>query len=107
MMINTIKKMTDEEIMPCPFCNGGTVLKRVYNYECSRFGNGCSFRLKRKYLESEITPTDVKKLLGGHDIEKTVKMKKDGKLISFKSTLYLEKVERDNKIYYNIYYRKK
>lgn len=104
----TIKPMEEEVICKCPYCNGvGNIVKRKFSYECSRFGNGCDLRVNRKYFESEITPSELKKLLSKQDIVKTVKMKKDNETTSFKSTLYLEKVEKDGKIYYNIRYRKK
>ena len=104
----TIKPMEEEEVCKCPYCNGlGKIIKKTYNYECTRFGNGCDLRVKRKYFESEITPTELKKLLSKQDIVKTVKMKKGKETTSFKTTLYLDKAEKDGKVYYNVTYRKK
>lgn len=99
-----LKKFKEEEVCGCPRCTGGKLIKKLYNYECTNYGKECDLRVSRFYFETEITPSDIKKLLNKQDIEKNVVMTKDGERKSFKSTLYLNKNEQG---FYNIYYRKK
>ena len=101
-----VKPMEEKEVCKCPYCDGkGTILTKVYNYECSRYGNGCDLRVQRKYMGADITEAELKKLLSKQDIEKNLKSMKTGN--PYKATLFLEKVVKDGRTFYNINYRKK
>lgn len=102
----TIKPEEKDIVCGCPYCNGGHIIRRTYSYECDRLGNGCNVRIERKYFENEITPSDLKKLLNKQELNKELSMKKDGKKIKYKASLVLEKVEKGEKVYYNIVRKK-
>src|SRR5699024_11042695 len=79
----------------CPCCSndGGKIQDKGKFYGCSRYREGCTFTLSKKFLGKSISQANIKKLLGG---EKTSLIKgftsKKGK--SFNAYLRYDKTEQ-------------
>ncbi|MCG8476884.1 MAG: DNA topoisomerase 3 [Cytophagales bacterium] len=58
------KKKPEAEALLCPKCKQGTVLKGSKAYGCSRFREGCDFRLPFALSNKKLTKTQLKDLVG-------------------------------------------
>jgi len=52
-----------DELSACPKCKEGNILKGKNAYGCSRWKDGCNFRLPFVYLEKKLTDNQVKRLI--------------------------------------------
>ncbi len=92
------KKTASKNIVEatCPKCKAGKMLKGKAAYGCSRYKEGCNFRLPFKFMQKKLPELQLKRLLdSGHTILlkgfKEGKLKKQGKLkFNDNFELYLE-----------------
>ena len=89
-----LKEFESERVCECPYCEGGEIVSTPSTYECTNFKNNtCKFRVFSSYGEAPITTNDLKKLLKGEKIKKSVMFpdkQNPKKKNTFNSELYLK-----------------
>lgn len=85
------KTSTKVSLGKCPGC-GGDIFEAVNSYYCENFskeGQGCKVILSKKIKGSNITKSNLKKILAGKESsEIPLKIEKDGKAITINKKLY-------------------
>lgn len=58
-----IPSENDENVLKCPKCKTGAIRGSEFNFYCSRFKDGCDFKVYRKIAEKKLTDSQLIKLI--------------------------------------------